>query len=502
MFSSRLRQAAGRNRLAVALDRRRASGPSDYRSHALQSHSRRPRHIRAGCSRRWRRTGRFATSPNPSGCSPQGKPSPMTSHGAVCPVPANRIVLTASTSEAYSLLFKLLCDPGDAVLAPRPSYPLVEHLTDLDGVALEHYRLEFHGRWELDLQDLREKAGSGRMRAIIMISPNNPTGSVVTDAELDAMAALAREHDLALISDEVFADYPISGTQPASALRQQTALTFALGGLSKSVGLPQVKLGWIAVGGPAPLVADALERLETICDAYLSVSTPVQVAAPDLLTAGAAVRTQIQARVRENYAQLTALASAQSCVRRAAGRSRMVRRRAGAGGRVRGHDRARPARTTRACSCIPATSSISSARRFSSSVCFPSPSVFASCGAGALRPDRRAPMIPRSRRAGISVPLFSLRSTRSWGIGEIGDIPAIAEWLRAGESVGAADPAAERAGAVGVVAVLGAQRDGDRSAVHQHLDDGRRGGVRARMASRDRARSSDAEGRLQSRARA
>ena len=144
------------------------------------------------------------------------------------------------------------------------------------------------------------------MRAIIMISPNNPTGSVVTDAELDAVASIAREHDLALISDEVFADYPISGTQPASALRQHAALTFALGGLSKSVGLPQVKLGWIAVGGPAPLVADAMERLETICDAYLSVSTPVQVAAPELLTAGAAVRTQIQARVRENYAQLSA----------------------------------------------------------------------------------------------------------------------------------------------------------------------------------------------------
>ena len=234
----------------------------------------------------------------------------MSSDAEVCRCPQIESYLTASTSEAYSLLFKLLCDPGDAVLAPRPSYPLVEHLSLLDGVSLEHYRLEFHGRWEVDLQDLREKAGSGRTRAIIMISPNNPTGSVVTDGELDAMAEVAREHDLALISDEVFADYPILGTQPASALRQQTALTFMLGGLSKSVGLPQLKLGWIVVGGPAPLVADALERLETICDAYLSVSTPVQVAAPDLLKAGTAVRTQIQARVCENWAQLAALASA------------------------------------------------------------------------------------------------------------------------------------------------------------------------------------------------
>ena len=159
--------------------------------------------------------------------------------------------------------------------------------------------------------------------------------------------SIARDHDLALISDEVFADYPISGTQPASALRQQTALTFALGGLSKSVGLPQVKLGWIAVGGPAALVADALERLETICDAYLSVSTPVQVAAPDLLSAGAAVRTQIQERVREKLGTADGARVCESCVLRAAGRSRMVRRRAGAGDRIRGYDRARPARTDR-----------------------------------------------------------------------------------------------------------------------------------------------------------
>jgi alanine-synthesizing transaminase len=309
MFSSRLRQAAGRNRLAVALERRRAAGlpiidltlsnptcanlayPSGLLTPMVHDRS-------------------LRYEPEPFGLlsARQAVSDDFARRGL--PVPVSRIVLTASTSEAYSLLFKLLCDPGDAVLAPRPSYPLVEHLTDLDGVDLEHYRLEFHGRWGLDLQDLREKAGAGRMRAIIMISPNNPTGSVVTDAELVAMAAIARDNDLALISDEVFTDYPISGTQPASALRQQTALTFTLGGLSKSVGLPQVKLGWIAVGGPAALVTDALERLETICDAYLSVSTPVQIAAPDLLSAGAAVRTQIQERVRGNWAQLTALAPA------------------------------------------------------------------------------------------------------------------------------------------------------------------------------------------------
>ena len=311
MFSSRLRQAAGRNRLAVALDRRRASGRPVV-DLTLSNPTRAGLTYPSGLLAPMAETRSLCYDPEPFGLlsARQAVSDDLARRGVL--VPANRTVLTASTSEAYSLLFKLLCDPGDAVLAPRPSYPLVEHLTDLDGVTLEHYRLEFHGRWELDLPDLREKAGSGRMRAIIMISPNNPTGSVVTDAEIDAVASIAREHDLAIISDEVFADYPISGTRPASALRQQAALTFALGGLSKSAGLPQVKLGWMAVGGPDALVADALERLETICDAYLSVSTPVQVAAPALLTAGAAVRAQIQARVRENYTQLTALASANS----------------------------------------------------------------------------------------------------------------------------------------------------------------------------------------------
>ena len=309
MFSSRLRQAAGRNRLAVALDRRRASGDPIIDltlSNPTRAGFTYPRGMLAPLAQ----DRSLCYEPEPFGLlsARQAVSDDFARRGV--PVPVNRTVLTASTSEAYSLLFKLLCDPGDGVLAPRPSYPLVEHLTDLDGVFLEHYRLEFHGRWELDLQHLREQAGSGRMRAIIMINPNNPTGSVVTGAELDAVASIARDRDLALISDEVFADYPISGATPASALRQAHALTFALGGLSKSAGLPQVKLGWIAVGGPDRLVEGALERLETICDAYLSVATPVQAAASDLLTSGASVRMQIHDRVQQNFAQLTTIASA------------------------------------------------------------------------------------------------------------------------------------------------------------------------------------------------
>ena len=309
MFSSRLRHPAGRNRLAVALERRRAAGHPII-DLTLSNPTRAGFAYPNGLLEELAQDLSLCYEPQPFGMfsARQAVSQDFTRRGlSVAP---DRIVLTASTSEAYSLLFKLLCDPGDAVLAPRPSYPLVEHLTELDGVCLEPYSLEFHGRWELDLEGLREKARSPRMRAIIMISPNNPTGSVVGGSELEAVASIAREHDLALISDEVFAEYPISSHQPASALLQSGPLTFVLGGLSKSVGLPQVKLGWIAVAGKESLVVDAMERLETICDAYLSVATPVQVAAREFLTAGASVRTQIQTRVRENHKQLVELAAA------------------------------------------------------------------------------------------------------------------------------------------------------------------------------------------------
>jgi alanine-synthesizing transaminase len=309
MFSSRLRQTTGRNRLAVAIERRRAAGlpiidlTLSNPTHAGLAY---PKGVLAAMAR----DPALCYEPEAFGMrfAREAVSADFARRGLL--VAPDRIALTASTSEAYSMLFKLLCDPGDAVLSPRPSYPLVEHLTALDHVSLEHYSLQFHGRWDVDLEHLREKARSKRMRAIIVINPNNPTGSVVTNGELEEVAAIAREHDLALISDEVFAEYPISDVQPPSAIRQATALTFALGGLSKSVGLPQVKLGWIAIGGEASLVAEAMERLETICDAYLSVSTPVQVAARELLTAGASVRTQIQKRVRENYMQLVELAGA------------------------------------------------------------------------------------------------------------------------------------------------------------------------------------------------
>jgi aspartate/methionine/tyrosine aminotransferase len=222
-------------------------------------------------------------------------------------VAAARVVLTASTSEAYSLLFKLLCAPaGEAVMVPVPSYPLFDHLTDLEGVRSIPYPLEFHGRWTIEFDTLDDR-WNDTVRAVLAVSPNNPTGSMVSNSEINDLAMRCSKRDAALIIDEVFIDYALT-TVAAPVARVSDCLTFRLGGLSKSAGLPQVKLGWIVVDGPDRLVRGALDRLELICDTYLSVSTPVQHAAPALIAAGAAVRARIQRRIRHNYRALCDIA--------------------------------------------------------------------------------------------------------------------------------------------------------------------------------------------------
>jgi alanine-synthesizing transaminase len=209
------------------------------------------------------------------------------------------VVLTASTSEAYGWLFKLLCEPGDAVLVPRPSYPLFEHLTRLEGVRTATYDLEYHGRWAIDFETVA--AAPAETRAILLVSPNNPTGSYVTAAELERLLVLCRERRWALIADEVFVDYPLDVQNPLTDLATHAdVLTFTLGGLSKSIGMPQLKLGWIVAGGESSVRNSALARLEFVADTYLSVGTPVQVALPSLLTAGAEIRAAVQRRLRHN----------------------------------------------------------------------------------------------------------------------------------------------------------------------------------------------------------
>lgn len=220
------------------------------------------------------------------------------------------IVLTPGSSEAYAWLFKLLANPGDEILVPRPSYPLFEYLAALDSVRVVSYPLAYHGSWSLEMHELA-RAASPRARAVVVVNPNNPTGSFIKRAERDALAAFCAARDLAIISDEVFSNFTF-GPDPLRVPAMsgaEGALVFALGGLSKMAGLPQMKLGWIAVSGPNGLRRAALERLELIADTYLSVGTPVQHAAARLLEFGDAIRSQIAARVRRNYDRLRELAA-------------------------------------------------------------------------------------------------------------------------------------------------------------------------------------------------
>lgn len=215
-------------------------------------------------------------------------------------VEAARILLTASTSEAYAYLFKLLTDPGDEILTQRPSYPLFEFLAGMELVKPVPY--------SLDLHDLGRQASS-RARAMIVVNPNNPTGAFIKREQLARVVEFCRERNLAIISDEVFADYTFgeSATRVPTLVDVNEVLTFSLSGLSKVAGLPQMKLGWIVVSGPPELRHAAIDRLELITDTYLSVSTPVQWAAPKLLKAGREIQRQIRYRTGENLGELRRL---------------------------------------------------------------------------------------------------------------------------------------------------------------------------------------------------
>jgi alanine-synthesizing transaminase len=235
-------------------------------------------------------------------------------HGAA--VSPGDLVLTTSTSESYSFLFRLLCDPGDEVLVAQPSYPLFDFLADLDDVRLRPYPLFYDHGWWIDLAEL-ERAISPRTRAIIVVHPNNPTGHWTHTAEREQLEALCARHQLALIVDEVFLDYPLrecfaSQSKDASARSfaccEHPALTFVLSGLSKIAGLPQMKAAWIATLGPETAKAVALGRLEIIADTFLSMNAPVQLAMPSWLAGRRAIQSQILERARTNLATLHRIA--------------------------------------------------------------------------------------------------------------------------------------------------------------------------------------------------
>ncbi|HEY1800815.1 MAG TPA: pyridoxal phosphate-dependent aminotransferase [Terriglobales bacterium] len=230
-------------------------------------------------------------------------------------VDAESLILTTSTSEGYSYVFRLLCDPGDEVLVPKPSYPLFEFLADLQDVKLVPYPLLYDHGWQMDLPSI-ERAITARTRAIVMVHPNNPTGSYVKDDERSALNALCSKGGLALIVDEVFLDYPLDREPPESFATNNGALTFTLSGVSKISGLPQMKFAWIATSGPQDVANEALERLEVIADTYLSMSAPIQLAAEAMLKQRRRIQPALLTRTQANLQELDRqLARQKGCTR-------------------------------------------------------------------------------------------------------------------------------------------------------------------------------------------
>jgi hypothetical protein len=221
--------------------------------------------------------------------------------------------LCASTSEAYAWLFKLLCDPGDAVLVPKPGYPLFDYLAGLEAVEGRPYRLEYAhpSGWRIDLDYLEAALAAGRARALVLINPNNPTGSYVRVDERKAIVALCARYGCAIIADEVFFGFPVdiedSCAGSSSFIGEDGVLTFVLDGLSKRLGMPQMKLGWIAASGPEKELSEAKGRLEIIADSYLSAGTPIQNALPKLLEASEPFARRVCDRLRANIAVLRAV---------------------------------------------------------------------------------------------------------------------------------------------------------------------------------------------------
>ncbi len=231
------------------------------------------------------------------------------------------LILTTSTSEAYSFVFRLLCDPGDALLAPAPSYPLFDFLADLQDVKLVPYELVYDHGWQIDFHSLRTALEGARgagenCRAVLVVHPNNPTGSYVKPHEADELNHVCAANELAVVADEVFLDYSLgTGPQPTFSSNRDT-LTFTLSGLSKISGLPQMKVAWIVVTGPEALKAEALRRLEVVADTYLSMNAAVQWAVPVMLEERHGIHRQLMYRIRENLAELDSqLATQKLCHR-------------------------------------------------------------------------------------------------------------------------------------------------------------------------------------------
>jgi alanine-synthesizing transaminase len=323
VFSSRTKWPLVPNRLSTALEKHRASGrvlldltasnPTNlglrYDAEAILASLSNPNALEYRPDARGMRVARDAVS------------AYYREHGAH--VDPERLVLTTSTSEGYSFVFRLLCDPGDEVLVPVPSYPLFEFLADIQDVRLRPYPLFYDHGWHLDVHALTT-AASERTRAIMLVHPNNPTGSYVKPGEAEQLNAICAQRGLALVVDEVFLDFAHASVAPPlslAGLQRQggdfpAALTFTLSGLSKIAGLPQMKFAWTAVSGPEDLARQAMAQLEVIADTYLSMNAPIQLAAPVLFAQRHAFHRQLMARIRANLAELDRQIAAQkACAR-------------------------------------------------------------------------------------------------------------------------------------------------------------------------------------------
>jgi alanine-synthesizing transaminase len=257
----------------------------------------------------------LAYNPDPQGLLPARQAIAAYYRARDEQVVVENMLLTTGTSEAYSFVFRLLCNPGDEILIPTPGYPLFDFLADIQDVTLLRYPLVYDSGWQIDFHAL-EQAITSRTRGIIVVHPNNPTGHFCRPQDVARLNGICAAHHLALIADEVFLDFALTGeTRPSFAVNP-AALTFAMSGLSKISGLPQMKMAWLITSGPEHLRKAALARLEVIADAYLSMNAPVQWAAGVFLEQRHAFQQQLLARVRKNLAELDRqLAGQKSCNR-------------------------------------------------------------------------------------------------------------------------------------------------------------------------------------------
>ena len=317
MFSDRTNWKLTRNRLTEALEEVRSSG-----ARVLDLTISNP--TRAGLRYGEPRILHSLASPQAMDYDPQPKGLPsaraavaayyQTAHG-IRDLDPERVILTTSTSEGYSFVFRLLCNPGDELLVPKPSYPLFEFLADLQDVKLVPYPLIYDHGWQMDFPSL-QNAVTERTRGVVVVHPNNPTGSYVHPHEQQSLDRFCCDHGLAVIADEVFLDYAHDGAAQQSFAANQDVLTFTLSGVSKISALPQMKVAWIVTGGPAAEVEAAQARLEVIADTYLSMNAPIQWAAPVLLDQRKTIQQQLLDRVLGNLAELDRqLARQKTCQR-------------------------------------------------------------------------------------------------------------------------------------------------------------------------------------------